>query len=206
MTWYERHVFSQLLEGGLNRGGVDRLRRRVLAPAAGRVLEIGLGTGLNLPAYPAAVTALTALGPESRLHPLAARRAAAAAIDVDLVSGDAHRLPFADASFDTAVLTFTLCTVADPRRVLSEINRVVEPGGQILYCEHIIARPGPGRWLQRLAEPALRRLNLGCSLLCDLAPVIGSELRIDALTEDHVSSLPPLYRRVIFGRARTRRT
>lgn len=201
MSWYERHVFSRLLEAGLDRRGVLELRRQVLAPARGRVLEIGLGTGLNLPAYPAAVTAIETVGPETALHPLARDRAAAAGIDVELCTGDAHALPYAAASFDTAVLTFTLCSVAEPKRVVAELARVLQPGGQLLYCEHIVAKPGPGRWLQRLAEPALRRINLGCSLLRDLAPVLGRSLRIDSLVEDHVGALPPLYRRVISGRA-----
>lgn len=201
LDWYEKHVFSRLIEGGLDRPGVAALRRQVLAPATGRILEIGPGTGLNLLALPAAVDHVTAIGPEPALHPLAAERARAAGVDLELVSGDAHRMPFAGASFDTAIVTFTLCSVADPARVTGEIARVLAPGGQLLFAEHIIARPGPGRWLQRLADPALRRINLGCSLLRDLAPVLSAALRIDRLTEDHMRAMPPLYRRVIHGRA-----
>ena len=202
-AWYEKHVFSRLLESGLGSPGVVALRREVLRPAAGRILEIGPGTGQNLEAYPASVSALVAVGPEPEVHPRARRRAAAAGIDLEYRRGDAHRLPFNDAGFDTAVLTFTLCTVAEPAAVVAELARVLAPGGQLLFCEHIIARPGPARWMQRLAEPALTRINLGCSLLRDLAPVIANGgFEIESLIEDHVRAMPPLYRRVIFGRAR----
>lgn len=173
----------------------------MLAPARGRVLEIGPGTGQNLEAYPSAIDELVAIAPEPA-HPLVFERAARAGVAVDYHCGDAHRLPFPAGSFDTAVLTFTLCTVADPSAVVAELARVLRGGGQLLFCEHIIARPGPGRWLQRLAEPALSRINLGCSLLRDPAPVISGRFAVESLVEDHVRAMPPLYRRVIFGRAR----
>lgn len=202
LSWYETHVFSRILERGLGSPGIIALRREVLSPARGRVLEIGPGTGQNLECYPEGIGELVAVAPEPEPAALVLERAATAGIDLDYRRGDAHRLPFDRHSFDTAVLTFTLCSVAEPAVVVAELARVLAPGGQLLFAEHIIAPPGPGRWAQRLAEPLLTRINLGCSLLRDPAPVIaGGGFAFESLTEDHVRAMPPLYRRVIYGRA-----
>jgi ubiquinone/menaquinone biosynthesis C-methylase UbiE len=199
-TWYERAVFNRLLEWGCDRPGLHALRREVLAPARGEILEIGLGTGQNLGNYPAGVGAVTAIITEPELDARARRRAGEVGVDVEHVTGDARRMPFPAGRFDTVVATLVLCTIPEPALALRECARVLRPGGQLLFLEHIIAAPGAARRLQRLVEPATRRINNGCSLLCDTAPVIArSGFSITHLEEEHIRAAPPLYRRMIWG-------
>jgi SAM-dependent methyltransferase len=202
---YERVVFNRILEWSLDRPGVRAIRRAALAPARGEVVEIGVGTGLNLPHYPAQVRSVTSVGLEPRLDPRAARRAAAAGVRVDHVRGDGQRLPLPDASFDTAVAMLVLCSIPDAISAVRELRRVLKPGGQLLFLEHIIDTPGVGRRAQRLAEPVLYRVNCGCSLLRDTRPVIErGGFRFTSIEEEHMPAMPLLYRRMIRGVASPR--
>jgi ubiquinone/menaquinone biosynthesis C-methylase UbiE len=126
------------------------LRRKLLADARGRVLEIGAGTGLSIPLYPP-VEELVATDPSEPMLRRARRRAAQAGRDVTFVEAPAEQLPFADDSFDTVVSMAVLCTVADPARALLEIRRVLRPGGRLLFLEHVRAdEPKRARWQDRL--------------------------------------------------------
>src|ERR1700722_13948114 len=110
MSWYEQNVFNPwILDKSLDVPEVNAERTRLLAHASGEILEIGLGTGLNLPCYPAAVEAIVSLGPEPEVHPYASRRAARRGLRVAHTPGDARRLPFDAARFDTVVRTLVLC-------------------------------------------------------------------------------------------------
>jgi ubiquinone/menaquinone biosynthesis C-methylase UbiE len=126
-------------------------RQWVCRGAAGDVLEVGIGTGLNLGHYPAAGT-LTGvdLSPEMLEH--ARRRAAAGGRPVTLRVGDAHHLEFPDHSFDTVVCTFALCAIPDERRAVAEMWRVLRPGGQLRLADHVVSTSAPVRLLQRLLE------------------------------------------------------
>jgi ubiquinone/menaquinone biosynthesis C-methylase UbiE len=140
------------------------IRHRVTAGAAGRVLEIGAGSGLNLPLYRSPVTAVIALEPSAALRHRAAARAAAAAVPVTLLEANAEALPLEDASIDTALTTWTLCTVADAPRALAELRRVLRPAGALLFVEHGRApEPGVARWQDRL-DPLWSRVAGGCHL------------------------------------------
>ncbi len=173
-SWYDRHVLPPLLDCACGLPMVTRQRRLVVPQARGRVLEIGIGTGLNLPHYDmACVTSLTGVDPGIGMHPTAARRARARGLDVRLVPLSAEQLPLPDASFDTVVVTYTLCTIPDPVAALREMRRVLAPGGQLLFCEHGRApEPAVQRWQERL-QPLWGRLAGGCHLGRDVPALLG---------------------------------
>jgi ubiquinone/menaquinone biosynthesis C-methylase UbiE len=134
-------------------------RRRLLSLAEGRTLEVGVGTGVNLPHY-ARDLRLTGVDLSPGMLAVAARRASGLGRDVDLRVGDVQRLDFADASFDTVVATLVLSAVPDARRAFAEIGRVLKPGGRLLVLDHVRSTIRPVRWLQRLVEPVFARYAL----------------------------------------------
>lgn len=145
------------------RAAVGAWRRRLVAAARGRVLEIGAGTGSQLRWYAPGVD-VTALEPDVSMAERARRRAAQAAARVSVVEGRAEELQFDDASFDTAVSAFALCSVADPSAALDELRRVLVPGGTLLLLEHVHLAWEPGRSLQTRAAPAWAAAAGGCRL------------------------------------------
>lgn len=165
MGWYARWVFPRLMDRFLGSREVGEERRLALAPAQGETLEIGFGTGLNLPFYPGNVTQLTVLDPEEMLAERVRARIAAAPFPVSQWRLNAQgRLPFGDDHFDTVVTTFTLCTIPDVGAALAEVRRVLRPSGVLLFLEHgrsdsaVVAR-----WQDRL-NPLQNRIGVGCHL------------------------------------------
>lgn len=151
MGWYSEIIFPRLCDLVLDRPAVARHRRRLLAAACGEVLEVGFGTGLNLPYYPAGVRRITALDPNAGMHRLAQRRVERSAIEVDRRVGEGERIGFADDRFDCVVSTFTLCSIADVGRALGEMYRVLRPGGRLLFLEHGLSpEPNVRKWQRRL--------------------------------------------------------
>jgi ubiquinone/menaquinone biosynthesis C-methylase UbiE len=127
-------------------------RRRALAGLSGRVIEVGAGTGSNFKHYPDGVTEVVAVEPEPILRAEAVRAAAAAAVPVRVIDGTAERLPAQPGEFDAAIACLVLCSVADPGRALAELQRVIRPGGELRYYEHVVSRrPGLAR-SQRLVD------------------------------------------------------
>lgn len=163
MGWYARTVFPRLMEWALGSETCSAERRRVLAPVHGEVLEIGFGTGLNLPQYPATgVTRLTILDPVEHLPARVHARIAGAPFSVRQVQLDAERLPFDDAAFDAVVSTWTLCTIPDPVAALREVRRVLRPDGVFRFLEHGRSeRPNVARW-QDLWNPVQKVVACGC--------------------------------------------
>lgn len=204
MGLYERAVFNPAMDWVLSRPAVQAERARLLAAARGAVLEIGVGTGLNLPHYPLAVTAITAAAPAAAIDARAARRARDRGLAVELVDARAESLPLATGSFDTAVSTFVLCTVADPAAAIGELARVVRPRGRLLFLEHVVRPAGAGRLVQRLLDPLHRPLTCGCSLVRDTAAALAVHFAIDELEERDLAGLPYTVKRVIRGSGRPR--
>ena len=149
------------------RGGAER-RRQLLRGLSGRVLEVGAGSGVSFAYYPSAVTELIAIEPEPALRELARAATSSASVPVQVLDGVAERLPLPDASVDAAVFAGVLCSVGDPRRVLDEVKRVLRPGGELRFYEHVIARNARLRHLQRLLDATFwPRLFGGCHVTRD---------------------------------------
>jgi ubiquinone/menaquinone biosynthesis C-methylase UbiE len=150
---YERHLLPWVLDLACGLSPISRQRAQVVPGARGRVLEVGIGTGLNMPHYDVlGVESLTGVDPALQMHALARRRAQRAGLDVQLIGLSAEdRLPVEDASFDTVVMTYTLCSIPDAVAALREIRRVLAPGGRLLFCEHGRAPDASvRRWQDRL--------------------------------------------------------
>jgi ubiquinone/menaquinone biosynthesis C-methylase UbiE len=145
----------------------------VVPQAQGRVLEVGIGTGLNMRHYDKCrVTHVTGLDPALQLHPLAQERIAYVGLSVDLIGLSAERIPLPDASFDTVLITYTLCTIPDAVAALIEMRRVLAPTGKLLFCEHGRApEASVQRWQDRL-QPVWGALAGGCHLGRDIPALL----------------------------------
>jgi ubiquinone/menaquinone biosynthesis C-methylase UbiE len=153
--------------------GLREMRRELLSEASGRTIDIGAGTGANLELYPPEVDLVMA-EPDPHMAKQLRRKLAGSARQVEFVEAGAERLPFEDASFDTAVFTLVLCSVQDPRAALAEVARVLKPGGRMLFLEHVRSRdPQLARWQDRLEKPWLF-VGAGCHCNRDTVATIES--------------------------------
>jgi SAM-dependent methyltransferase len=162
MSWYERRILPRLLNATGGAKSIVPLRRRACAGLAGDVIEIGFGSGHNVPFYPAAVTAVSAVEPADLAWQLAAQRMSESRVQVRRAGLDGQALPFADASHDAVLSTWTLCTIPDVDAALSEIRRVLRPGGALHFMEHGLAPDERVRRWQRRLDPLEQRLFGGC--------------------------------------------
>lgn len=163
--FYDRHVLPRLIGCACGAGPIRHQRARIVPRAQGRVLELGIGGGLNLAFYnPSRVDSVTGIDPSDGLRRLAEAAPRPANLRVEILAGQAEALPFDDQSFDSVVCTFTLCSVETPASVLAEARRVLKSSGTFLYSEHGLA-PDPGvQCWQRHLEPAWKPLAGGCHL------------------------------------------
>lgn len=165
MGLYERFVLPKVLDFAMRQEPIMRQRAKVVPRAAGRVLEIGIGSGLNLAFYDRSrVDSLVGLDPSPELRAIAERRAREAGIDVEWIPLGGESIPLDEASVDTVLTTYTLCTIPAVERALGEMRRVLRPGGRLLFSEHGRAPdPGVKRWQDRL-NPLWNRIGGGCNL------------------------------------------
>ncbi len=164
MGLYRHYLFPWALERVMTQRKFRPLRREVLAPVRGRILEIGFGTGVNLHHYPGHVRELIGVDSNPGVASRARRRAAEAGIEVEHHPLSAESLPFADATFDWVVSTFTLCSIPDVQAALAEARRVLKPGGGLVFLEHGLSPDAEvARWQRRL-EPFWKPLADGCHL------------------------------------------
>ena len=197
--------FAALYDRGLKateEAGLGRMRAELLAAAAGRTLELGAGTGINLDLYPDAVAELVLVEPDPHMAKRMRERLSRSSRQATIVEAPAERLPFEDDSFDTAVSTLVLCTVPDPVTAIAELERVLKPGGRLLFIEHVRSEePSLAGWQDRLEKP-WRFLADGCHCNRDtLATLAASHLEVGAVEHDRLPKAPPIVRPLISGSA-----
>ncbi|MGW6331098.1 class I SAM-dependent methyltransferase [Nocardia rhamnosiphila] len=192
-------LYDPLLWWGERSGMADR-RRDLLGRARGRTVELGSGTGLNLRYYPDDLDELTLTEPEAAMRTRLTKRLGRGRDRARVVDAAAERLPFAEETVDTVVSTLVLCTVAEADPVLREIERVLRPGGQLLFLEHVRAEsPRLARWQDRLAGP-WRRFAEGCH--CNRATlelIRARGLELGEVRETSWRRMPPIVRPLIMG-------
>jgi ubiquinone/menaquinone biosynthesis C-methylase UbiE len=164
MNFYERRILPRILDLIMRQKHLTKYRRTVVAAARGRVLEIGVGSGLNFPLYGKQVDLVYGIDPSPRLLAIARRRAAASSVPVELLLGSATAIPLADNAVDTVVMTWTLCSIPDPLAALREMRRVLNPNGSLCFVEHGLSpEPSVEHWQHRIT-PVWRHMAGGCHL------------------------------------------
>ncbi|MFT4571864.1 MAG: ubiquinone/menaquinone biosynthesis C-methylase UbiE [Hyphomicrobiaceae bacterium] len=194
MGLYDTYVLPRLLDFAMRQPPIMRQREKIVPQASGRVLEIGIGSGLNLSYYDQdAVQALDGLEPSEELRAMARGRAAEHKIEVGFVGLRGEEIPVEDASYDTIVMTYTLCTIPDPERALAEMRRVLKPGGTLLFCEHGKAPDaGVANWQARI-NPIWKRFAGGCNLNREVPRLIeGSGFVLDSLETMYLPGPRPM--------------
>lgn len=173
MSLYDRYVLPRLIDFACGMGEVMKARSKIVPQAHGRTLEIGIGSGLNLEFYDAEkVTSVVGVDPSADMQKLARERAAKITIPVEMIALELGQIKAADASFDSIVCTFTLCTIPDAIAALKEMRRVLKPQGRLLFCEHGLSPDASVvRWQNRLT-PIWKPLAGGCHLNRDIPELL----------------------------------
>jgi ubiquinone/menaquinone biosynthesis C-methylase UbiE len=173
--FYAEVIFPRICDCIMNNANMAKHRKDLLAKVSGEILEIGFGTGLNLPNYPDHVRKITAIDPSSGMNRIARKRIAQSPINVDVRMLSGEELPLGDLTFDCVVSTWTLCSIPGVERALGEVYRVLKPGGRFIYLEHGQSDdPKVQRWQRRL-NPIQRRFAVGCRLDLDVVGVIKEQ-------------------------------
>lgn len=174
-SFYDRVILPKLLQCACSAPPMMKQREKIVPQASGKVLELGIGMGLNLAFYdPGKVESVTGVDPAPELRAAAQAAPHDPRLKVDVQDGTAEALPFPDRSFDCVVCTFTLCSVHTPTQALAEARRVLKPGGRLLYCEHGLAPdPGVAAW-QRRVNPVWKRIAGGCHITRPVTSAIAA--------------------------------
>jgi ubiquinone/menaquinone biosynthesis C-methylase UbiE len=181
--------------------GMAARRRELLGEARGAVLEVGAGTGLNLRHYPDTLKELVLAEPAEPMADRIDLSRAPEGVPAKVVRAPAEQLPFAEDSFDTVVSTLVLCTVSDPARAVSEVGRVLKPGGQLLFCEHVEA---DSRWrhtLQRFSARPWAAFADGCRCDRPTLATIEAQLRVDEVERGRWRGMPAIVKPLVWGSA-----
>lgn len=191
-TWYEANIMPRMITCACSQGQVMKRRAAVVPLARGDVFELGCGGGINHAFYdPSAITSYAGIDPHEGLLDGARAAAREKGWTADLRAARGEAIPFADASFDCVVCTFTLCSVDDPVQVMHELSRILRPGGQTLFLEHGRA-PDAGvlRWQERI-EPVWKHLAGGCHLTRPIASALqGAGFAVETLGEGYTPQAP----------------
>jgi ubiquinone/menaquinone biosynthesis C-methylase UbiE len=172
-TWYERTILPYLLDFACNISPIQKQREKIIPRAQGRVLEVGIGTGLNLAFYDRSrIKNIVGVDPALKMHQLAIKRGAKAGLSIEMICLSAEKLPLPAACFETIVSTYTLCSIEDPVSALKEMRRVLAPGGKLLFSEHGRA-PDPSvlKW-QTAVQPYWGKIAGGCRLNRDIPALL----------------------------------
>jgi ubiquinone/menaquinone biosynthesis C-methylase UbiE len=172
MGFYDDQVLPRFINLVCSTKTVRDLRQRVCAGLRGRVVEVGFGSGLNIPYYPAEVTSVAAIEPADTGWKLAGRRVAGAPVPIERTGLDGQKLPLSDDSCDAALSTYTLCTIPDVTAALDELRRVLKPGAPLHFLDHGLAPDEPVRRWQHRLDPIQQRLFGGCHLTRPIADLV----------------------------------
>jgi ubiquinone/menaquinone biosynthesis C-methylase UbiE len=201
VNFYDRWILPPILDLAMRQTQLQKYRREVVAATRGRVLEVGVGSGLNFPLYGKRVETVIGIDPSPRLLEMARRRADVVGFQVELLQGSAIAIPLGDSTIDTVVMTWALCSVTEPLAALREMRRVLKPDGALLFVEHGLSpESGVERWQHRLT-PIWCHVAGGCHLdrkIDDLVRSAGFDL-IDLRTEYASGPRPMTY--MYLGRA-----
>ena len=203
-SFYDRHIMPRLIGCACASPPIMKQRAKVVPLAEGRVLELGIGGGLNLAFYdPARVSELRGVDPSEALRTRAMAASRPAGLKVTVEDGTAEALPFEDRSFDSVVCTFTLCSVQSHAAALAEARRVLKPSGKLLYCEHGLAPDaGVAKW-QALVEPAWKAIAGGCHLTRPIGAAIEmGGFRLDSWESMFLPGTPRIFGWSEWGAAR----
>lgn len=193
-SFYERNILPPLLKCACSAPPIAKQRAKIVPQARGRVLELGIGMGLNLAFYDGAnVKSVTGVDPAPELRAIAKAAPKPDGLAVEVEAGTAEALPFADKSFDDVVCTYTLCSVHTPAQALSEARRVLKPGGRFLFCEHGLSpEPGVAKW-QRRIDPLWSRLFGGCHITRPVAETLqAAGFRLDCHEAMYLPKTPKI--------------
>lgn len=195
MAWgslYEKYILSRMITCACAQPGIMDLRSRVVPLATGEVLEVGCGGGLNQQYYdPDRVTGFAGIDPTPALLEGARAQAARLGLSADMREGVGEHIPFPDSTFDSVVCTYTLCSVTDQAQVISEMRRVLKPGGILLFLEHGSAPDeGPRKWQHRI-EPIWRRMMGNCHLTRPVGAALrGGGLAVEPIGQGYLPKAP----------------
>ena len=192
MGLYAKHILPRLIDRACSAKPVARQREKVVPLAEGTVLEVGIGSGLNLPFYDAAkVEKVIGLDPAEEMLAMARTRAAAAAFPVEHLALAGETIPLEDKSVDTVLVTYTLCTIVDVAAALSGMRRVLKDSGRLIFCEHGLAPDAGVRRLQNIINPLWRRIGGGCNVNRDIPGLLAEGgFAIDSLDTMYLPGTP----------------
>ncbi len=193
MSFYQDRILPHLINLSMRQRNLLAFRRRVIPAAEGRVLEIGIGSGLNLPLYTDGARHVVGLDPSPKLLAMARKAVDKAPVPVEFLEGSAEAIPLDDGSIDTVVTTWTLCTIPQPGRALGEMRRVLKPDGRLLFVEHGRS-PDENirRWQDRL-NPLWKRIGGGCHLNRAIDELVGGAgFRIERLEWGYMKGPKPM--------------
>ncbi len=192
MGFYREQVLPRLVDRACGTSGLQQWRAQVTEGLTGRVVEIGFGSGLNVELYPSSVAEVLAVEPAAVARRLSSKRVARSEVTVTHIGLDGQSIPLDDGSCDSALSTFTLCTIPDVRQALSELRRVLRPGGQFHFLEHGLSPDAAVATWQRRLEPWQRRLADGCHLTREpVALVREAGFAIDRAEERYAKGPKP---------------
>jgi len=193
MGFYQDQIVPLLINWSMRQKNLAAYRARIIPAAEGRVLEIGIGSGLNLPFYSRNVARVIGLEPSPRLLAMARQVERTGNGSVEFIEGSAEAIPLQDASVDTVVTTWTLCSIPDALRALSDMRRVLRPGGHLLFVEHGRAPDPNVIWWQDRLTPVWKRLGGGCHLNRAIGTLIeGAGFQFDRLETGYMRGPKPM--------------
>jgi ubiquinone/menaquinone biosynthesis C-methylase UbiE len=204
MGFYDKHILPRFINCACGTPPVMKQREKVVPLATGTVLEIGIGTGLNLPFYDAQkVDKVIGLDPSEESWALAAERASGLAFDLEFVGLPGEQIPLEDNSVDTVMVTYSLCTIPDPVTALKGMARVLKPEGQMVFCEHGRAPDaGVQKWQSRI-NPLWMKIAGGCHLNRDIPDLVGTGgFTIEGLQQMYLPKTPRIASYNYWGTAR----